>query len=697
MSALIATHYMQVVDYLRAVTAAEPAVAKLAPPLREAQIFARILQQLPIGKMQGESLAGDYGMIFAGNDFRRKAEKQPSAASLPAATTTAPDPFDKLNLNFYCCTNFAGAHCTACYDLLMEIGLNGIIAELEAEKEQADPERQEYLVAEIMTLRAVCAWSERYAALGFDVCCRVPAQSPRTFHEAVQALWLVHTVIGIAEKNYSSLSLGRIDQYLYPFYRADRDRGIAEEQLAVTLTDLFLKLNRYGDAAGAINLGGVSYKGKDLFNDLTRLIVKTATKLQLPAPLLAAHIHSGLHRDDFNLLTVPELFRIGQPSFYGEYSCRKALIQRGVPKTEVHRWSVNSCMGLMMPGEEFSDMWGIVFTFQLPLELALNRGCPFQGTLPFQLQTVCPERYDGTAAIIRTTLDYAEELIVKLIARHRQSNEQQGRSNPDPYLSALLRGGTPGRDRMLGGPRYHTVNVNIFALVNTADALTAIEQAVFRNRRQTLSELIAAAQNNFAGQEILLRELLSYPKYGNGDPTANGMARELAQSFAAIICRHSGRGLIYMPSFHTLHNHVRAGSKWGGGLDGRLAGEPFAKNVGPTQGRNKNGITGVLNSAAAIEQEFFYGGQALDLYIEASLLDNPSGRCNLQDALQTYFKLGGLQIQVNGVSIEDLKKAMAEPEKYADLTVRIGGFSMRFVNLAQDDQRQMIKRFEHHT
>ncbi|MCX6993591.1 MAG: hypothetical protein NT011_10680 [Kiritimatiellaeota bacterium] len=697
MRALVSTNYTQAVDYLRAVTAAEPAVAKLSPPLREARIFAQILHQLPIGKIQGEILAGDYGMIFADNDFRRKAEKQPSVASLPTTATTTPDPFDELNLNFNCRTTIDPAHSTACYDLLVEQGLTGMIAELEAEKEQADPERQEYLAAEIMTLRAVCAWSERYAALGFDVCRRVPAQSPRTFQEAVQAIWLVHTAIGIGEKSYYSLSLGRIDQYLYPFYRADRDHGIAEEQLAATLTDLFLKLNRYGDASCAINLGGVSHKGKDLFNDLTRLIVKTATQLQLPAPLLAAHIHPGLSRDDFDLLTVPELFRIGQPSFYGEYACRKALIQRGVPEAEVHRWSVNSCMGLMMPGEEFSDMWGIVFTFQLPLELALNRGRPFQSALPFQLQTVCPERYDGTAAIIRTMLAYAEELIVRLIVRHRQINEQQGRSNPDPYLSALLRGGTLGRDRLLGGPRYHTVNVDTFALVNAADALTAIEQAVFRNRRWTLSELLAAAKNNFAGQEILRRELLSYPKYGNGDPAADGMARELAQCFAAIIRRHSDRDLIYMPSFHTLHAHVHAGSKWGASLDGRLAGEPFAKNVGPTQGRNKNGITGVLNSAAAIGQEFFYGGQALDLYIEAGLLDNPSSRCKLQDALQTYFKLGGLQVQVNGVSIEDLKKAMAEPEKYADLTVRIGGYSARFVDLAPDDQRQMIKRFEHHT
>jgi len=204
--------------------------------------------------------------------------------------------------------------------------------------------------------------------------------------------------------------------------------------------------------AAALNLGGVDAHGHDLFNDLTRLFIRVAAKLQMVAPILAAHIHPGLRREDFDLLTAPELFRIGQPSFYGEFSCRKALLQRGVPATEVHRWAANSCMGLMMPGEEFSDMWGVIFTFLLPLELALNHGRPFNGNLSFRLQTVSSEQYHNIAAILNTTIAYADELLSMLIKRHGGISAEEGANNPDPLVSALLCGGTPGRDRILGGP-----------------------------------------------------------------------------------------------------------------------------------------------------------------------------------------------------------------------------------------------------
>jgi pyruvate-formate lyase len=351
----------------------------------------------------------------------------------------------------------------------------------------------------------------------------------------------------------------------------------------------------------------------------------------------------------------------------------------------------------MMPGEEFSDMWGVVFTFLLPLELALNHGQPFHGKLPFELHTVPPENYANTSEILSTTAAYAGELLKILTMRHREITACEGKNNPDPYVSALLRGGTPGKDRLLGGPRYHTVNVDAFALVNTADAITAIDQVVFQHRSHTLAELVAAAINNFSGQEALRLELLTAPKYGNDNAEADQNVRKLAARFAAIVRDCSDDKMIYMPSFHTLNAHVGAGASWGAGLDGRLAGEPFAKNIGPMQGRNKNGITSVITSATAIEQEFFYGGQALDLHVDAGLFDAYSDRVKLQAALQTYFKQGGLLIQINGVKVDTLKRALVNPEMYADLIVRIGGYSTRFVLLSREIQREMIKRFESHT
>jgi formate C-acetyltransferase len=339
-------------------------------------------------------------------------------------------------------------------------------------------------------------------------------------------------------------------------------------------------------------------------------------------------------------------------------------------------------------------MWALVVTFLLPLELALNNGRPFAGELPVTLKTMAPATYTDVEAIQAATLRFADELLAFLIMRHGEITRREGMENPDPYLSALLGGGIPGRDRLLSGPRYHTANVDAFAIVNVADALTAIDRVVFREGRCPLANVVAAVKNNFAGEEALRRELLAAPKYGNGDPDADRRVAALADGFAASVRRHDAGPIVYMPSFHTLDAHVGVGKRWGASADGRLAGEPLAKNIGPTQGRDHSGLTALLRSAAAIDQQFFYGGQAIDLHLDAALVAESATARKFQAALQTYFQMGGLLVQVNGVSVEALKAAMANPEAHGDLTVRIGGFSMRFVQLGPDAQREMILRFE---
>ncbi|MEI7837156.1 MAG: pyruvate formate lyase family protein [Planctomycetota bacterium] len=683
------TDYRQASAYLRAEIMVEADLADMPPPLREAMVFARLLQRLPIGVLPGEALAGDYGLSFAAEPLRARVASWASPPPPPAAA----DPFHRLGEVYHCRASFSPAHSTADYERVLRLGLEGMIAAMPA----VAPEDETYRQAEIVALRAVCDWAARYAELGFPACRRVPALPPRDFAEAVQAIWLVHTAIGFGEKSDASLSLGRLDQYLLPFYRADLARGVPCERMEQALIDLFLKLNRYGDAACAVNLGGLGADGQDPFNDLTRLIVKVAIRQSQPAPILAARIHPNIRQEDFDSLTVPELFRIGQPSFYGEFACRQALRRRGVPEAELHRWAVNSCMGLMMPGEEFSDMWALVVTFILPLELALNGGRPFAGELPVTLKTAASATYADVEEIQTATLRFADELLALLIERHGEITRCEGTQKPDPYLSALLGGGIPGRDRLRGGPRHHTANVDAFGIVNVADALNAIHHVVFRDRRCTLAELVAVVKNNFAGHDAFRRELLAAPKYGNGDPKADRRVVALADGFAASVRRYSAGPVVYMPSFHTLNGHVGVGKNWGASADGRLAGEPLAKNIGPMQGRDHSGLTALLRSAAAIDQQFFYGGQAIDLHLDAALMAEPAAARKFQAALQTYFQMGGLLVQVNGVSVESLKAAMANPEAHGDLTVRIGGFSMRFVQLDPDTQREMILRFESHT
>jgi formate C-acetyltransferase len=170
------------------------------------------------------------------------------------------------------------------------------------------------------------------------------------------------------------------------------------------------------------------------------------------------------------------------------------------------------------------------------------------------------------------------------------------------------------------------------------------------------------------------------------------MARRLSDRFADAVTRHSTDGVHYAPSFHTLSAHIAAGAVTAASLDGRLAGTPLAKNVGTTPGNTREGHTGLMRSAAAIDQGSFYGGQALDISLDPRPFRSRRGRRKFEDLLRTYFRLGGLQVQVNGVNADTLRRAMADPDAHRDLLVRKAGFSARFTSLPEAEQAELVER-----
>ncbi len=438
----------------------------------------------------------------------------------------------------------------------------------------------------------------------------------------------------------------------------------------------------------------MSAEGNDLFNPLSALIVDVSREMSLPSPILAARVHGDLPPAAWDQLLDPELFAVGQPTFYGEEPCRMAMLRRGVPADEVHRFALNSCMGLVMPGEEISDMWGAVVNVLLPLELTVNGGLPFTGELPIDLETPPTPRFETFDDLFGQFARTLDEVVAHLVRRNAVAAESIARDRPNPFLSALTRDCIDrAQDRAGGGARYHSVIVEGFGWCNAADALTAIRELVFTTRRYSLSELVEAARVDFAGHEELLAGVMRCPKYGNADPVADEMASGVTDTFAAVVTRHDRGNVSYLPSYHTLTQHVGAGKALGASLDGRRAGEPLGKNIGPMLGRSREGLTGVMLSAGAIDQTALGGGQALDISIDASLLRGES-RDSLRAALLTYFECGGLQVQVNGVTASLLREAIASPELHGDVLVRIAGYSAPFVSLPIDVQHEMAARIE---
>lgn len=695
------------------------APASLAPPVREAEVFRRILEALPIRISSTDTLAGDFGWDCATSGERSAmADKIGQMRSKRAGEAHCESPSRLMRDRFHCFGGYTTAHTCADYERVVVVGIRGLLDEVARHQSAASGEMADHLKGMELALQAVVAWAQRYAALAermasetgdphvqerlrriADNCRSVPLEPARSFEQALQAIWLVHAAIGLSEYSGASLSLGRLDQYLFSLLQNDRQSGVPLADLEACLDDLFEKLNHFGDAACTVNLGGTESSAggdRDLFNDLSAMIVRVAKRRRSPSPILAARIHEGTNASTFDTLTDPELVSMGQPTFYGEEACRRALLRRGVPQCHVHEWAANSCMGLLMPGREISDMWGGVVNVLLPLELALNRGRPFHHAMPLALETHAPDDFATFDDLYATFCRFVDELVEFATAENLRATSARSRDMPNPFLSALIRNCIErGMDRASDGPLYYTVIVEGFGLVNAADALTAIQQLVFETKRYQLEDLVQAAQADFADAAAVQQALASAPKYGNGDPVADLMAAEVARSFAASVRRRSADGVCFAPSFHTLTAHIPAGKKTAASLDSRSAGEPLAKNIGTSPGRCTTALTGLMRSAATIDQSLFYGGQALDVSVDANSLRDGLQRRKFQALLRTYFGLGGLQVQLNGIDADTLEAAMQAPGEHRDLIVKIAGYSARFVSLGLDLQQDLVKRFRH--
>ncbi|MFA5203258.1 MAG: pyruvate formate lyase family protein [Lentisphaeria bacterium] len=670
-----------------------PAAAGVSVPEREALLFAETLKRIPVGRSGRTTLFGEMGLAFVAGAERAAWEQRLRAAEDAAAaapTSSAPDAFQEMDRCFgFLCSDGGGAHTTVDYGTVVAHGLKGVVARIDRELPGAAPAKRDLLAGMQTALRALAEFARRY-----DPASRVPWEPAATFAEGLQTLWLVTVGIAVSEQAPWSISLGRVDQYLFDRYRADRAAGVPETVLAAQLADFFRMLDNpeFADAAVALNLGGRDAAGRSQFNELSRLVVTVAAELRLPAPLLAVHVDDTLAPEDFDRLCVPELLTVGQPTFYGEDACRRALACRGVPAAELPEWAANSCMGLMMPGREWADMWGSVIILPVALELALNGGHPFNGELPLPLATVPPAAYRDFAELFDTVCAYADELTGVYIA---ETERRRALRLPNPFVSALLDDCMErGLDRLHGGVRYRTLTVETFGLVNCADALLAVKRLVFDTAEFSLAALTAAAKNDYADAAALLQRVKNQPKYGNADAEADGMLAALAARVANSIIGRSTPEVACAPSLHTLTGNVDRGARTAASLDGRRRGEPLAKNAGTRPGIAAAGHTSLLLSASAFNQAEFFGGQPVDLSLDPALFATPEGRRRFQALVRTYFQRGGLQLQVNGLSPERLRQAMREPERHHDLIVRIGGFSMRFTSLSREVQQDMVARFE---
>ncbi|MBR4888725.1 MAG: hypothetical protein IKU17_06235 [Clostridia bacterium] len=512
---------------------------------------------------------------------------------------------------------------------------------------------------------------------------KVPFSPAENLRDALQAVWLLHFLAPLAEDAWYSISLGRLDQYLYPYYLASVQNGMTKAEAKKILYNFYQLLNNYADGACLLNVGGECY------NELSELLIECQKEFCLPGPILAARITEHTPKHIWDALIDEELFTRGQPTFYSESACRNALIEKGVNPEKAKTFSNNSCMGIGFPGEEFNSMWGCVFSVSAALEMAMNGGALITKECEWTVPGVQPVKTLND--LYREFERCATYLLDVSLQVYLEQADISEKTRPDCLVSLLTDDCIAKHCDRMSGATYHNVTVECMGMVNVSDGICAIAQLVFEKKKYTLEQINAAIQKNFNGFEELRYDILSCSKFGQNGP-ADKYAAHVAEILQKIIRSHDHKNFYFTPSLHTLDANIDSGANWGAGYDGRLAGEPFAKNGGASNFARKTDPTSMVLSAAKLPQCKFFGGQPIDISFDPNLIN--SHKNEIAALIHTYLQIGGLQFQVNAISSKLLRDALKNPQKHPHLIVRRGGYSVYFSNLSSDSQKEFIDRFE---
>ena len=510
---------------------------------------------------------------------------------------------------------------------------------------------------------------------------KVPYYPAETFCEAVQSVWIIHFLTPLAENAWYSISLGEFDEYMYPFYAKSVKDGMARETAKNILHNLYELLNSYADGACLLNIGST-------YNELSELIIECQKDFAMPAPILGARVDKNTPEKVWDSLIDEKLFSMGQPTFYGEKSCINALTEKGLTLEDAEHFSNNSCMGISIPGNEFNSMWGCVFSVSSALETAMNCGKKLNSEDVLVPDIAVPHNTDE---LFENFEKCAKHLLGICVKSYEKRAEISEKTLPDPFVSLFTPGCIEKHCDRISGSKYHNVTFECMGMINVSDGIYAIDRLVFKDKKYTVSEINAAVKNNFNGFEKIRNDIMSCAKFGENSD-ADEYAVWEAEILQKLIREFDRDNLFYSPSLHTLDSNVAYGAAYGAGYDGRYAGEPFAKNAGASNEARQADPTSMILSSSKLPQCKFFGGQPIDVNFGTEMVRNH--KKEIRTLIDIYLERGGLQFQVNSVSSKLLREAMENPEKYPNLVVRIGGYSIYFKNISKKSQQEFIERFE---
>lgn len=522
-----------------------------------------------------------------------------------------------------------------------------------------------------------------------------PAES---FYEAIQLIYLVHEMM-YCENVPSAVSLGRVDQYLYPYYVKDIESGcITDDEVSELIDAMWLKISSYKKAYQNLAVGGCDAEGRNACNELTLKCLDTAARLKVDQPSIAFRWPEDI--DDTTWEAVLRLIRegMGFPAMMYDPCYMAALTDAGISREDVWDYAFVGCVEPVISGKE--NGYTELFRLNIPriLKLLLNRGLDVETGRTYMMKNLIDiesvECYEQLESIFLDELEYWCEKMIRCLW-HIQ--KLYARRYPLPFISVLTDNCIAAKkDINAGGAKYDHTGFNLCGVANAADALTAIRRIVFDNKIASLKDYAEAVSNDFEGSEYLREYALRHAeKYGNDKPAPDEAAVRIAETAADVASRfRTYTGGTFRLGLYSVEDHSDLGMMTGATPDGRKAGVALCNSDGAAQGMDVSGPTAMINSATKFPLRRSGNGMVLDIKFTPSVIKGETGGKALRALIDTYHRKGGMEIQVSAVSRETLLDAQRHPEQHGDLIVRVSGFSAYFTALSLTTQNEIIERTE---
>lgn len=673
-------------------------------------------------------------------------------------------------------------HVTVKYGEVLEIGFSGIRAKAEAELAKlslADGDyqkRSRFLEAVMISCDAAVTYARRYAKLALEEaekctdpvrkmellviaqnCANVPEKGANGFYEACQSFWFVQQLLQI-ESSGHSISPGRFDQYMYPYYKKDLDSGKITRAQAQELMDcIWVKLNdlnKCRDAASAegfagyslfqnLIAGGQNAEGIDVTNDLSFMSIQASMHVFLPQPSLSVRVWNGTPHEF--LIKAAELTRtgIGLPAYYNDEVIIPSLVSRGLTLEDARDYNIIGCVEPQKAGKTEGWHDAAFFNMCRPLELVFSNGKDKGAQVgPETGDVEKMETFEEFFHAYEIQMDYAIKLLVNADNAIDMAHAERC---PLPFLSSMVDDCMKrGKSVQEGGAVYNFTGPQGFGVANMADSLYAVKQLVFDEKKVTMKELKQALMLNYgkglaqedlaalasdtvsvmrsSGETVgeaeiaavlktihalseseevkengerILKLIEEVPKFGNDIPKVDAFARKVAYTYTKPLLNYRNpRGGMFQAGLYPVSANVPLGAQTGATPDGRLAHTPVADGVSPSAGKDVNGPTAAANSVARLDHYIASNGTLFNQKFHPSALSGRRGLENFAGLIRSYFDQKGSHMQFNVVSRETLLDAQKHPEQYKHLVVRVAGYSALFTTLSKSLQDDIIRRTE---